>query len=207
MTRLVISSRDAERIAKSFDDMIGDKGLKAIRRRAVNEIGSGLRKDTRAIAPGLYGASLAALMMQGQAAGPGSDDPEYRLRMATSVPVARLRARSRKAKLPGRPTPAHPRHPGARPADYLQLGEARGARGSPCYPPGRLSREASAASARAPEPPLPMRAPADMPSWRGSASAPPATCPRRSRGKSERRSPSGDDTAAPSASARPWRAS
>ena len=77
------------------------EGLKAIRRRAVNEIGARLSKDTRAIAPGLYGASLAALMIQGQAAGPGSDDPEYRLRMATSVPVARLRASSRKAKLQG----------------------------------------------------------------------------------------------------------
>ena len=101
MTRLVISSRDAERIAKSFDDMLSAKGLNAVRRRAVNEIGSGLRKKTRAVAPGLYGTTAAALMIQGQSASPGSDDPEYRLRMATSVPVRRLRASSRKAKLQG----------------------------------------------------------------------------------------------------------
>ena len=52
MTLVTISSKDAERIAKSFNDLIGPRGLVAIRRRAVNKVGGWLRKeDHRSIAP------------------------------------------------------------------------------------------------------------------------------------------------------------
>ena len=34
MTQITISSKDAERIARSFNDLIGSKGLDRIRRRA-----------------------------------------------------------------------------------------------------------------------------------------------------------------------------
>ena len=96
MTRLTITSKDAERIARSFSDLISKRGLQAIRRRAVNEIGSGLRKATRAIAPDLIGTSAAALSVQGRAASPGSDNPTYRLRMARKIPVIKMRAKNRK---------------------------------------------------------------------------------------------------------------
>ena len=97
MARIVVSSRDAARIAASFNDLISKKGLQAITRRTVNAIGATVRTKTRAIAPGLYGASLAALQVQGQAARPGSPDPEYALRLARNIPVARLKASSRSA--------------------------------------------------------------------------------------------------------------
>ena len=98
MTRIVISSRDAARIAKSFNDLISPKGLQAIERRAVNKIGSELRKDARGIAPAIFGTTAAALMIQGRAAGPGAVDPEYKLRMASSIPISRLKATHRKTR-------------------------------------------------------------------------------------------------------------
>ena len=112
MARITISSKDAERIARSFNDLIGPRGLDAIRRRAVNKVGGDIRKQTRIIGPQIIGTSAAALSIQGRAASPGSDNPAYRLRMASRVPVARLkashrtitRARGRRAltlKLPG----------------------------------------------------------------------------------------------------------
>ena len=98
MATIIISSRDAARVAKSFNDLIGRKGLQAIERRAVNKIGAGLRKDARGIAPALFGTTAAALSIQGRAAGPGAVDPEYRLRMASSIPISRLRAKHRRTR-------------------------------------------------------------------------------------------------------------
>ena len=96
MTRLVISSRDAERIARSFSDLIGPKGLDRIRRKAVNEVGSKVRKQTRSLSGITFGTSAAALSVQGKAAAPGSTDPAYKLRFATKIPVAKLKAAHRK---------------------------------------------------------------------------------------------------------------
>ena len=93
---VTITSRDAERIARNFNDLISPKGLLRIRRKAVNEIGSRIRKQTRVIAPEVIGTSAAALEIKGKAASPGSTDPEYRLRMASRIPIARLKASHRK---------------------------------------------------------------------------------------------------------------
>ena len=96
MTGITITSKDAERIARSFNHLVGPKGLNAIRRRAVNTVGSSLRKQTRIIAPAIIGTSAAALAVQGKAASPGSDNPRYVLRMARKIPVAKLKASHRK---------------------------------------------------------------------------------------------------------------
>ena len=96
MSRIEITSKDAERIARSFSDLIGAKGLNRIRRKAVNTIGAKVRKETRSIMPLVIGTSAAALMVQGRAASPGSDNPAYRLRMARKVPVAKLKAKNRR---------------------------------------------------------------------------------------------------------------
>ena len=96
MARITITSRDAERVAKAFSDLISAKGLNAIRRRAVNRVGSDIRKETRIVGPTIIGTSAAALMVQGKAASPGSDNPRYTLRLASRVPVARLKASHRK---------------------------------------------------------------------------------------------------------------
>ena len=92
MARIEITSKDAERIARSFNDLIGPNGLQRIRRKAVNEEGAKLRKSARSIAPVLYGTAAANLKIQGKAASPGSDNPAYRLRMASGFPVSTLRA-------------------------------------------------------------------------------------------------------------------
>ena len=99
--RIVISSPDAARIAKSFNDLISPKGLQAIERRVVNKVGAKIRKKTRTIGPAIFGTTAAALQAQGRAARPGADDPEYALRLARTIPVARLKATSRKATRQG----------------------------------------------------------------------------------------------------------
>ena len=96
MTGIVISSRDAERVARSFADLISKRGLQAIRRRAVNKVGAKVRKQTRSLASVTFGTSAAALSVQGKAAAPGSTDPAYRLRFAAKIPVAKLKAAHRK---------------------------------------------------------------------------------------------------------------
>ena len=104
MTGITITSADAKRIARMFGELISAKGrqsvspksLTAIQRRAVNKVGSSLRKQTRVIAPPLFGTSAAALQVQGKAARPGADKPRYVLRMARKIPVARMKASHRK---------------------------------------------------------------------------------------------------------------
>ena len=83
-------------MARSFSDLIGPKGLDRIRRKAVNTVGSSLRKQTRIIGPAIIGTTAAALSVQGKAASPGSDNPRYVLRMARKIPVAKLKAKHRK---------------------------------------------------------------------------------------------------------------
>ena len=96
MARITITSKDAERIAKAFSDLISAKGLDRIRRLAVNKVGSDVRKQTRIIGPQIIGTSAAALQVQGQSASPGSTNPSYRLKMARRVPVGRIKAARRK---------------------------------------------------------------------------------------------------------------
>ena len=101
MTKITISSKGAERIARSFNDLIGPKGLDAIRRRGVNSVGSKLRKETRALAGPVFGTSAAALSVQGSAASPGATNPAYRLKIAAKIPVKKLAAKHRKISRSG----------------------------------------------------------------------------------------------------------
>ena len=96
MTRITITSKDAERIALAFNDLIGPKGLDRIRRKAVNAVGASVRKKTISLAGIVFGTSAAALSVQGKAAAPGSTNPAYRLKFASKIPVARLKAKHRK---------------------------------------------------------------------------------------------------------------
>ena len=96
MSRITITSRDAERIARSFNDLIKPTGLNRIRRLAVGKVGSQARKQTRAVLPGIIGTSAAALSIVGKAPAPGSDNPSYKLRFAARIPVARLKAKRRR---------------------------------------------------------------------------------------------------------------
>ena len=101
MSLITITSKDAEKLAKSFAGLVGPKGMDRIRRVAVNRVGAGLRKETRSIAPSIYGTSATALSIQGSAASPGSTDPVYRLRMARSIPISKLKAKHRKTRRAG----------------------------------------------------------------------------------------------------------
>lgn len=96
MTGIEITSKDAERIAKSFNDLIKPAGLNRMRRKAVNKVGADVRKKTRSILPVVIGTSAAALQVQGKAAAPGSTNPAYRLRFANRIPVAKMKASHRK---------------------------------------------------------------------------------------------------------------
>ena len=96
MTGITITSKDAERIARSFNDLTGPKGLNRIRGKAVNQIGAKVRKQTRSLAGVVFGTSAAALSVQGKAASPGSTNPAYKLRFASKIPIAKLKAKHRK---------------------------------------------------------------------------------------------------------------
>ena len=96
MATIVITSKDAERIAKSFGALVGPKGRARMRRKTVNSVGSDVRRGLRTQGPPLFGTSQAALSVRGKAAGPSERDPAYRLRMARAIPVARLRAKHRR---------------------------------------------------------------------------------------------------------------
>ena len=96
MSSITITPKDAEKVARSFSDLIAEKGLLRIRRKAVNTVGATVRKQTRSVLPAVVGTSIAALMVRGRAASPGSDNPKYSLRMARKVPVAKLKARNRR---------------------------------------------------------------------------------------------------------------
>ena len=124
MTGITISSKDAERIAKSFSDLIGPKGLNRIRRKAVNEVGSKVRKQTRSLAGVVFGTSAAALSVQGKAASPGSTDPAYRLKIASKIPIAKLKAKHRKVTSRGGKKSLVHRHAG-RFGDPVPLDPAR----------------------------------------------------------------------------------
>ena len=96
MTGITITSTDAERIARSFSDLIGPKGLDRVRRKAVNAVGSKVRKETRSLAGIVFGTSASALYVRGKAASPGSSNPSYRLWLARKIPIAKLKAKHRK---------------------------------------------------------------------------------------------------------------
>ena len=96
MSRIVITSRDAEKLAKSFSDLISQRGLQAIGRRSVNKVGSQVRKETRSLAGVVFGTSAAALSVQGKAAAPGATNPSYKLRFAAKIPISKLKAKHRK---------------------------------------------------------------------------------------------------------------
>ena len=93
---ITITSKDAKRISRSFRDLVSPRGLLAVRRRAVNKVGSTVRKGVRELAGSEFGTTPAALQVQGQAARPGAADPAYRLRFARRIPLARLKAKYRK---------------------------------------------------------------------------------------------------------------
>ena len=105
MSRVTITSKDAERVARSFNDLIKPTGLNRIRRLAVGKVGAAARKETRAILPAVIGTSAAALQIQGKAPAPGSDNPTYKLRFAARIPVAKMKAKQRKiTRRRGRPS-------------------------------------------------------------------------------------------------------
>ena len=96
MALVQITSADAEKVARAFADMIGKDGLKRIQRKAVTDVGSRIRKDARSVAPSLFGTALANLRIQGRAPSRGADNPAYKLYMASSFPVGKLRSPLRK---------------------------------------------------------------------------------------------------------------
>ena len=93
MSLVQITSKDAERIARQFADLIAEKGL--LRIRPAGRQQGRLRRSARRRAASCRRSSApaaAALQIKGSAATPGSDDPTYRLHMARTIPVAKMKA-------------------------------------------------------------------------------------------------------------------
>ena len=95
---VTVSSKDAERIARSLSGLISAKGLDRIRRKAVNDVGSKIRKETRSLAGIVFGTSATALSVKAKAASPGSTNPAYRMWMARKIPVTKLKAAHRRTE-------------------------------------------------------------------------------------------------------------
>ena len=101
MTLIKITSKDAEKVARAFSNLIGKDGLKRIQRKAVSDVGSRIRKDARSIGPAVFGTAITNLRIQGKAPARGATNPAYKLYMARSFPVAKLRASLRKVTRKG----------------------------------------------------------------------------------------------------------
>ena len=101
MTLIKITSKDAEKVARAFNNLIGKDGLQGIQRKAVADVGARLRKDARSIGPAVFGTAITNLRIQGKAPARGATNPAYKLYMARSFPVAKLRASLRKVTRKG----------------------------------------------------------------------------------------------------------
>ena len=101
MTLIKITSKDAEKVARAFSNLIGKDGLKRIQRKAVSDVGSRIRKYARSIGPAVFGTAITNLRIQGKAPARGATNPAYKLYMARSFPVAKLRASLRKVTRKG----------------------------------------------------------------------------------------------------------
>ena len=64
-------------------------------------MGARLRKDARSIGPAVFGTAITNLRIQGKAPARGATNPAYKLNMARSFPVAKLRASLRKVTRKG----------------------------------------------------------------------------------------------------------
>ena len=174
MTGITISSPDGERVARSFNDLIGRSGLQRIRRKAVNEIGAKVRKETRSLAGLVFNTSAAALSVRGKAAAPGSDNPAYRLRFAAKIPIARLQAKNRKVTRSQGRARLTLTLPGGDKIAFRSI--LRRDRASCSYVPGRFPNAESAASIPMPRGRSPMKA---MTNCATCAARPSATCRTR----------------------------
>ena len=180
MARLEISSKDAERVARRFDDLIKPKGLNAIRRRAVTDIGSGLRKDLRSHRAGAVRHLCRRALDTGPGAGTGRRQPGIPPPHGVRLPRGQAAGRAAQGDGPVSHDPKPP-HQGAQTFRAVEK-EGRAFRLLPAGP--LAERFLGDVSARGRGGRSPPRARAACRSWRRCESGPRRICRRPSRGAS-----------------------
>ena len=112
---------------------LGAAASSRVRRKAVNAAGSSARRDLLPMLADIYSTSKAGLGAKAKAAGPGSTDPVYTLRMNRQIRLGKLKAGARKFEAKrgsrlGRLKITQPQATGAKGVDVFRAtrGEGRG---------------------------------------------------------------------------------
>ena len=126
---VITVTTDWDEVAKR----LGAAASSRVRRRAVNRVGAAARKDILPMLAGIYSTSKAGLGAKAKAAGPGSTDPIYVLRMNRQIRLGKLKAGARKFEAKrgsrlGRLKLTQPQATGAKGVDLFRVtkGEGRG---------------------------------------------------------------------------------
>ena len=128
MSEITVTT-DWDEVAKR----LGAAASSRVRRRAVNRVGAAARKDILPMLADIYSTSKAGLGAKAKAAGPGSTDPIYVLRMNRQIRLGKLKAGARKFEAKrgsrlGRLKITQPQKSGAKGVDVFRAtkGEGRG---------------------------------------------------------------------------------
>ena len=128
-----MSGIDVEFNSREIEAALGRVMAARTRRRAVNEAGSKARRDIPALLAEIYSTSKSAVGARGKAAGPGSTDPVYTLRLNRRIRLGKLKAGARKFESKrgerlGRLALTQPQKSGAKGVDVFRAtkGEGRG---------------------------------------------------------------------------------
>ena len=128
-----MSGINVEFNSREIEAALGRVMAARVRRKAVNEAGSKARRDIPALLAEIYSTTKAGIGAKAKAAGPGSTDPVYRLRLNRQIRLGRLKSGARKFKAKrgarlGKLKLTQPQQSGARGVDVFlaSRGEQRG---------------------------------------------------------------------------------
>lgn len=128
-----MSGIDVKINSREIEAVLGRVMAARVRRKAVNEAGSKARRDIPALLASIYSTTKAGIGAKAKAAGPGSTDPIYTLRLNRRIRLGKLKAGARKFKSrrcarQGRLRLTQPQATGAKGVDEFRVtkGEGRG---------------------------------------------------------------------------------
>ena len=128
-----MSGINVEFNSREIEAALGRVMAARVRRKAVNEAGATARRDLSALIADTYRTSKAGVGARGKAAGPGSTDPIYVLRVGRRIRLGKLKAGARKFESKrgerlGRLKLTQPQKSGAKGVDVFRAtkGEGRG---------------------------------------------------------------------------------
>ena len=126
-----MSGIDVKINSREIEAALGRVMAARTRRKAVNEAGAKARRDIPALLAELYSTSKSAVGARGKAAGPGSTDPVYTLRVNRRIRLGKLKAGARKFESKrgerlGRLKLTQPQKSGAKGVDVFRATKAKG---------------------------------------------------------------------------------